>query len=106
MVSGCSIHNLNSWPLHLDDSVVCPGIKRQQPTALHAVLKIATLAMLKKLKCEMILKDNNHPSHSLFTQLLFGKRYRSMDCCTTRLKSNFFFQAVRLLNSSSALHYE
>ena len=43
------------------------------------------------------------PSHSLFTLLLSGKRYRSVHCRTTRLQSSFTPEAVTLLNSSSSL---
>ncbi len=48
------------------------------------------------------------PSHSLFTLLLSGKRYRSIRCCTTRKQSSFFLQAVRLLRSISSftLHHK
>ena len=46
----------------------------------------------------------SHQSHSLFTLLPSGKGYRSICCLSTSLQSSFIPKAVRLLNSSSALH--
>ena len=45
-----------------------------------------------------IIKDIHHPSHSLFSLLPSGRRYRSIPCRSSRMLSSFFPQAVRLLN--------
>lgn len=59
------------------------------------LLSISDISEVRYLhRAQRILKDNGHPSHSLFTLMLSGKRSRS----TTRLKDTFFLQAVRLLN--------
>ncbi|KAK3572948.1 hypothetical protein QTP86_010651 [Hemibagrus guttatus] len=41
---------------------------------------------------------HTHPSHTLFTLMPSGKRYRSILALTTRLCNSFFPQAIRLLN--------
>ncbi|KAK3537789.1 hypothetical protein QTP70_018943, partial [Hemibagrus guttatus] len=40
---------------------------------------------------------STHPSHTLFTLLPFGKRYRSIQAHTSRLCNSFFTQAIREL---------
>ena len=47
------------------------------------------------------IKDNNHPSHCLFTQLSSRRRgqYRCIKAGTERLKNSFYLKAIRLLNS-------
>ena len=54
-------------------------------------------------RTQRILKGKIHSSHSLFTLLPSERRWRNILRCTTRLKSSFFPQAVRLLNAPSAL---
>ncbi|KAK3564556.1 hypothetical protein QTP86_022798, partial [Hemibagrus guttatus] len=49
-------------------------------------------------KANSIVDDPTHPSHTLFTLLPSGKRYRSIQALTTRLCNSFFRQATRLLN--------
>ena len=52
-------------------------------------------------KAKKIIKDNNHPSHSLFT-LLSSRRHRQYRCIkagTERVKNSFYLKAIRLLNS-------
>ncbi|CDQ83269.1 unnamed protein product [Oncorhynchus mykiss] len=46
-------------------------------------------------------KDNNHPSHCLFTLLSSRRRgqYRCIKAGTERLKNSFYLKAIRLLNS-------
>ena len=52
-------------------------------------------------KVKKIIKDNNHPSHCLFTSLSSGRRgqYRCIKAGTERLKNSFYLKAIRLLNS-------
>lgn len=45
-----------------------------------------------------IIKDHTQPQHTLFTLLPSDRRYRSVKATTTRLKTSFYPQAVRLLN--------
>ncbi|KAF7649075.1 hypothetical protein LDENG_00147890 [Lucifuga dentata] len=45
-----------------------------------------------------IIKDPHHPSHSLFSLLPSGKRYRSICCRSSRMLNRFFPQAVRMVN--------
>uniref|UniRef100_A0A7N9AV81 Alkylated DNA repair protein AlkB homologue 8 N-terminal domain-containing protein n=1 Tax=Mastacembelus armatus TaxID=205130 RepID=A0A7N9AV81_9TELE len=49
-------------------------------------------------KANSIVGDSTHPSHTLFTLLPSGKRYRSIRTRTTRLLNSFFPQAIRHLN--------
>ena len=52
-------------------------------------------------KAKKIIKDNNHPSHCLFTPLSSKRRgqYRCIKAGTERLKNSFYLKAIRLLNS-------
>ena len=52
-------------------------------------------------KAEKIIKDNNHPSHCLFTPLSSRRRgqYRCIKTETERLRNSFYPKAIRLLNS-------
>ena len=52
-------------------------------------------------KAIKIIKDNNHPSHCLFTLLSSRRRgqYRCIKAGTERLKNSFYLKAIRLLNS-------
>ena len=52
-------------------------------------------------KAKKIIKDNNHPSHCLFTPLSSRRRgqYRRIKAGTERLKHSFYLKAIRLLNS-------
>ncbi|KAK3568890.1 hypothetical protein QTP86_019581 [Hemibagrus guttatus] len=52
-------------------------------------------------KANSIMDDPTHPSHTLFTLLLSGKRYQSIRALTTRLCNSFFPQAIRLLNTQN-----
>ncbi|KAK3569451.1 hypothetical protein QTP86_030088 [Hemibagrus guttatus] len=52
-------------------------------------------------KANSIVDDPTHPSHTLFTLLPFGKRYRSIRALTTRLCNSFFLQGIRLLNTQN-----
>ncbi|KAI5101429.1 gastrula zinc finger protein XlCGF28.1-like [Silurus meridionalis] len=48
-----------------------------------------------------IVDDHTHPSHTYFTLLPSGKRFRSIRAVTTRLCNSFFPQAIRLLNTKN-----
>ena len=52
-------------------------------------------------KAIKIIKDNNHPTHCLFTRLSSRRRgqYRCIRAGTERLKNSFYLKAIRLLNS-------
>uniref|UniRef100_A0A3Q3GD57 Reverse transcriptase domain-containing protein n=1 Tax=Labrus bergylta TaxID=56723 RepID=A0A3Q3GD57_9LABR len=45
-------------------------------------------------KATSIVRDPTHPSHSLFSLLPSGRRYRSLRAGSTRLGTSFFHQAV------------
>jgi hypothetical protein len=50
-----------------------------------------------------IIKDNNHPSHCLFTSLPSRRRgqYRCIKPGTERLKNSFYLKAISVLNSNN-----
>ena len=52
-------------------------------------------------KAIKIIKDNNHPSHCMFTPLSSRRRgqYRCIKAGTERLKNSSYLKAIRLLNS-------
>ncbi len=54
-------------------------------------------------KALSIAGDPTHPSHSFFSLLPSGRRLRSLQVRTSRLKDSFIHQAVRKLNSLPSL---
>ncbi len=50
-----------------------------------------------------IAGDPTHPTHSFFSLLPSGRRLRSLQARTSRLKNSFIHQAVRKLNSPPPL---
>ncbi len=50
-----------------------------------------------------IAGDPTHPTHSFFSLLPSGRRLRSLQARTNRLKDSFIHQAVRKLNSLPSL---
>lgn len=73
-------------------------------TSLVPFYRASVISMRFLRRAQRILKDNIQTSHSLFTLLPSGKRYRS-NCCRTTRQGSFFLEAVRVLNSSSTLHH-
>ena len=47
-----------------------------------------------------ITADTAHPGHNPCQLLPSGRRYRALNCTTTRHKSSFFPQAITLMNTS------
>ncbi len=54
-------------------------------------------------KALSIAGDPTHPTHSFFSLLPSGRRLRSLQARTSRLKNSFIHQAVRKLNSLPSL---
>ncbi len=54
-------------------------------------------------KALYIAGDTTHPTHSFFSLLPSGRRLRSLQARTNRLKDSFIHQAVRKLNSLPSL---
>ena len=50
-------------------------------------------------KAQNIIKDTHHPGHSLFELLPSGRRYRSLNTRTNRLKHSFYPTAITTLNT-------
>ncbi len=50
-------------------------------------------------KARRIIKDSSHPSHSLLSLLPSGRRFRSIQSRTSRLRDSFSPQSIRLMNS-------
>ncbi|KAL0150804.1 hypothetical protein M9458_053886 [Cirrhinus mrigala] len=49
-------------------------------------------------KARKIVKDLSHPNNGLFSLMRSGKRFRSLNANTERLRRSFFPQAIRSLN--------
>ncbi|XP_070408498.1 ryanodine receptor 3 [Nothobranchius furzeri] len=64
--------------------------------SLPSIKDIYTTRCIRK--ATSIVADWSHPSHTLFTLLPSGRRYRSIRALTSRLCNSFFPQAIRLLN--------
>ncbi|KAL0146554.1 hypothetical protein M9458_058185 [Cirrhinus mrigala] len=68
---------------------------------LPSLQDIYSTRLTKKALC--IAADPSHPMQSFFSLLPSGRRLRSSQARTSRLKDSFFHQAVRKLNSLPAL---
>ncbi len=62
---------------------------------------IYSTPLTRKALC--IAGDTTHPTHSFFSLLPSGRRLRSLQARTSRLKDSFIHQAVRKLNSLPSL---
>ncbi|KAK2920678.1 hypothetical protein Q8A73_000163 [Channa argus] len=67
--------------------------------SLPSIMHIYTTRCIRK--ANSIVDDPTHPSHTLFTLLPSGKRFRSIRAATSRLCNSFFTQAIRLLNTQN-----
>ncbi len=65
--------------------------------SLPSLQDIHNTRLTRKTLC--IAGDPTHPTHSFFSLLPSGKRLRSLQARTNRLKDSFIHQAVRKLNS-------
>uniref|UniRef100_A0A8C2HFC2 Reverse transcriptase domain-containing protein n=1 Tax=Cyprinus carpio TaxID=7962 RepID=A0A8C2HFC2_CYPCA len=65
--------------------------------SLPSLQDIYGTRLTRKALC--ITGDPTHPSHSFFSLLPSGRRLRSLQARTSRLKDSFIHQAVRKLNS-------
>ncbi|KAK3521061.1 hypothetical protein QTP86_017277 [Hemibagrus guttatus] len=64
--------------------------------SLPSIMDIYSTRCIRK--ANSIVDDPTHPSHTLFTLLPSGKRYRSIRAHTSRLMNSFFPQTIRCLN--------
>ncbi len=69
--------------------------------SLTSLQDIYSTRLTRKALC--IAGDPTHPSHSFFSLLPSGRRLRSLQARTNRLKDSFIHQAVRKLNSLPSL---
>ncbi len=69
--------------------------------SLPSLQDIYSTRLPRKALC--IAGDPTHPSHSFFSLLPSGRRLRSLQARTSRLKDSFIHQAVRKLNSLPSL---
>ncbi len=69
--------------------------------SLPSLQDIYSTRLTRKALC--IAGDPTHPSHSFFSLLPSGRRLRSLQARTNRLKDSFIHQAVRKLNSLPTL---
>ncbi len=65
--------------------------------SLPSLQDIYSTHLTRKALC--IAGDPTHPTHSFFSLLPSGRRLRSLQARTSRLKDSFIHQAVRKLNS-------
>ncbi len=69
--------------------------------SLPSLQDIYSTCPTRKALC--IAGDPTHPTHSFFSLLPSGRRLRSLQARTSRLKDSFIHQAVRKLNSLPSL---
>ncbi len=70
-------------------------------SSLPSLQDIYSTRLTRKALC--IAGDTTHPTHSFFSLLPSGRRLRSLQARTNRLKDSFIHQAVRKLNSLPSL---
>ena len=90
----CTTHNQNAlprvdWYAQRITGGKIPALQDTYSTRCHR-------------KAKKIIKDNNQPSHCLFTPLSSRRRgqYRCIKAGTERLRNSFYLKAIRLLNSN------
>ena len=71
------------WLCRTGHSRDCDHVRRMQPFLVADLYQVLLMFLLRL----------THPSRSLFTLLLSGKRYRSVCCCTAGLRSTVFPQS-------------
>ncbi len=69
--------------------------------SLPSLQDIYSTRLTRKALC--IAGDTTHPTHNFFSLLPSGRRLRSLQARTNRLKDSFIHQAVRKLNSLPSL---
>ncbi len=69
--------------------------------SLPSLQDIYSTRLTRKALC--IAGDPTHPTHSFFSLLPSGRRLRSLQARTSRLKDSFIHQAIRKLNSLPSL---
>ncbi len=69
--------------------------------SLPSLQDIYSTRLTRKALC--IAGDPTHPTHNFFSLLPSGRRLRSLQARTNRLKDSFIHQAVRKLNSLPSL---
>ncbi|KAI4896578.1 hypothetical protein NFI96_002902 [Prochilodus magdalenae] len=84
----------------------CKALKRVVRTAEFIIgSKLPDLQDIYQSRCLRKLHKNrldcSHPAHSLFTLLLSGRKYCSIQARTNRLINSFYPQAIRFLNKLS-----
>ncbi|XP_053092891.1 uncharacterized protein LOC128318848 [Pangasianodon hypophthalmus] len=70
--------------------------------SLPSIMDIYTTRCIRK--ATSIVDDPTHPSHTLFTLLPSGKRYRSIRALTTRLCNSFFSSILRNWTEGTHTH--
>ncbi len=74
--------------------------KMREKNPENHIVRVLTRLTRKALS---IAGDPTHPTHSFFSLLPSGRRLRSLQARTSRLKDSFVHQAVRKLNSLPSL---
>ena len=104
----------NTHPKNLQTSLFLPLSDRKR---LQRVVKTAqkiigcSLPSLRNIfssrcfsRAETITGDSIHPAHHLFDLLPSGRRYRSINTRTNRLRNSFLPQAITALNTNRHWH--
>ncbi|KAI4904481.1 hypothetical protein NFI96_029745, partial [Prochilodus magdalenae] len=94
------LHHCLVWELQSDRKSLQQVVRTAEKiigVSLPTIMDIYTTRCIRK--ATSIVDDYTHPSHTLFTLLPSGKRYRGIQALTSRLCNSFFPQAIRLLNT-------
>ncbi len=100
---------LHSALTHLDKKLVCQNAVHRlqfsiQHSAAEKIVGVSLPSLQKNYSTRLTRKplciagDPTHPTHSFFSLLPSGRRLRSLQARTSRLKDSFIHQAVRKLN--------
>ncbi|CDQ62295.1 unnamed protein product [Oncorhynchus mykiss] len=94
------LHHSLVWQLHCPQPQGSPEGGAQRITGGKLSALHDTYSTRCHRKAKKIIKDNNHPSHCLFTPLPSRRpgQYRCIKAGTERLKNSFYLKAITLLN--------
>ncbi len=90
-----------TYSLMWDTQRIVRAAEKIVGVSLPSLQDIYSTRLTRKALC--IAGDPTHPTHNFFSLLPSGRRLRSLQAKTNRLKDSFIHQAVRKLNSLPSL---
>ncbi len=103
---GCLLYNISGWSgqtlaSHVSKTASWTAGSLSGVGAARTLQRVVKAAQCNQVRLTISGKNPTHSSHSVLTAIPSGRRLRTITAKTTRLKSRFIPQAVRLLKTPS-----